>query len=155
MNLQQESSDEKISYIKGMADDAKYLDLYYLQPAEYGANQSAICELKLLQNKYQNLCNTEDVAKNKSVIREIANNLDTQRDMGQNYHSTDIVQDLSRCLQNLFAGTQYPVPPELRQDVENACKASYRYIHSEQYKQMEALLRKEINYELAKQEVER
>lgn len=56
---------------------------------------------------------------------------------------------------NIFAGTKYHVPPELKQDVENACKASYRYIHSEQYRQMDALLKKEINRELTKQEYER
>lgn len=155
VNLQQKSLDGKIPYIKGMADGAKYLDLYYLQPAEYGANQSAICELKLLQNKYQNLCNKEDVSKNKTIIREIANDVDTQKDLEKHYHSSDIVHDLSHCLQNLFAGKQYPVPPALMQDVRNACEASYRYIQSDQYKQMEALLKREIKHELAKQECER
>ena len=101
------------------------------------------------------MCNTEDVAKSKSIIQEIANNINTQGDIGQNYHSANIVQDLSHCLQNLFADKQYPVPHKLMQDVQNACEASYRYIQSDQYKQMEALLKREINHELAKQEYER
>lgn len=155
VNFKQKVEGNIIPYIKGNADANNARKLYQLQPVEYGANQSAMIEVRNLIEKYADYCSASDIEESTNKLQLIQNDLDKAMSISKVYGSNNIVQDISHCLQNLFAGTQYHVSPDLRRDVENACKASYRYIHSERYKQMEALLRKEINYELAKQEYER
>ena len=112
-------------------------------------------EVRNLIVKYADYCSASDIEESMNKIQSVQNDLDDAARISKVYCSNNIAQDISHCLQNLFAGTQYPVPSELMQDVKNACEASYRYIQSEQYKQMEALLKREINRELEKQEQER
>lgn len=155
VNFKQKVEGKIIPYIKGKADASNAYELYQLQPVEYDANQSAMIEVRNLIVKYADYCSASDIEESMNKIQSVQNDLDDAARISKVYCSNNIAQDISHCLQNLFAGTQYPVPPELMQDVRNACEASYRYIHSEQYKQMEALFKKEINRELAKQEYER
>lgn len=154
-NLRTNVERQAIPYIKGMAKATHSYELYQLQPSEYGANQRALREIGILCDRYQDYCSKTEIAEIAKAVQSIASENDPSIKMQKIYGTSDIVQDLSRCLQNLFAGKQYPVPPALMQDVRNACEASYRYIQSDQYKQMEALLKREINHELAKQECER
>ena len=147
--------DDRSPYINGMADAKNCYELYWLQPAEYGANQSAICELNILMEKYGYLCSENEKDIVEKTVMALKDSVNTVPDLQEQYQSSNIVRDISHCLQNLFTGRRYPVPSDLMRDVENACRSSYRYIYSEQYMQREVLLKKEINHELAKQECER
>lgn len=75
--------------------------------------------------------------------------------MTEDYPSDNIVRDISFCLQNIFQGKQYHVPPDLRHDIEDACHESYELVHSSRYQQLELRLKREINKQLAEQEYER
>lgn len=155
VNFKQKVEGNIIPYIKGKAGTDNARELYQLQPVEYGANQSAMIEVRNLIEKYADYCSASDIEESMNKIQVIQNDFDDAAKISKVYGSNNIVQDISHCLQNIFAGTKYRVPPDLRRDVEDACRASYRYMCSEQYVQREALLKKEINYELAKQEYER
>ena len=155
VNLQQKVEGRILPYIKGNADATNAYELYQLQPVEYDANQSAMIEIHNLIEKYADCCSVNDIEESKSKIQGIQNKLNSTARMAKVYRSDNIVRDISHCLQNLFTGRRYPVPSDLMRDVENACRASYRYICSEQYIQREAFLKKEINRELAEQECER
>lgn len=157
VNMQQKTDDAILPYINGnirTENDYAY-DLYQAQPVEYGANQRALKEMYKLMEKYKKYCSADEMNVTFRKIRKKDEQINDLTDISNTYGTSHIVQDISRCLQNIFTGTQYHVPPELRQDVEDACRASYQYMYSEQYMQREALLKKEINYELAKQEYER
>ena len=155
INLQSNVERQAIPYIKGMAKATNSYELYQLQPSEYGANQRALREIGILCDRYQDYLSKTEIAEIAKAVQSIASENDPSIKMQKIYGTPNIVQDISRCLQNLFAGKQYFVSPELMQDVRNACEASYRYIQSDQYKQMEALLNREIRHELAKQEEQR
>ena len=156
ITLKAEARNGMLPYINGMAKAEHVYELYRLQPAEYGANQSALNEIRGLLGKYSLYCSNQDIKESTEKIEVTHLENETVLIFAKKlYPTSDIVQDISHCLQNMFAGTRYHVPLDLRQDVENACGASYRYMCSEQYMQREALLKKEINYELAKQEYER
>lgn len=154
-NLQPKVKGELSPYINGDADSKNAYELYQLQPVEYGANQSALQEIRSLVKRYEKFCSLDDLQQTHKQIQKTEDRFNDVVDISETYDCSNIVQDVSHCLQNLFANKQYLVPSALMQDVKNACEASYRYIQSERYQQMEAMIKKEINHELAKQEEQR
>lgn len=155
VNQQQKTEKQMFSYIKGNCDESAY-ELYRLQPVEYGADQSALKEINNLVTKYQNYCSEKDIEefRSKILIKEKRIKMWIEH-MTEDYPSDNIVRDISFCLQNIFQGKQYHVPPDLRHDIEDACHESYELVHSPRYQQLELRLKREINRQLAEQEYER
>ena len=154
-NLQQEGKGQLLPYIKGWTKAAYSYEFYQLQPAEYGANQKALQETLILLNRYKDYCTISDLEETKRAIQVIESESNPSLKMGKIYHTDNIVRDISFCLQNLFLGKQYPVPPDLMLDIEDACHKSYELVHSPRYQQLELRLKREINRQLAAQEYER
>lgn len=156
VNQQQKTEKQMFSYIKGDCDATNAYELYQLQPAEYGANQSALKEINNLVVKYQNHCSENDIEEFRSKIIKTEKRIKISvAAMTENYRTDNIVRDISFCLQNLFLGKQHPVPPDLMRDIEDACHKSYELVHSQRYQQLEMRLKREINRQLAEQEYER
>lgn len=155
INLQQNTIDKMMPYIKGMADVPDSYEFYFLQPSEYDANQVALMEINALTTKYKDCCSEIDLKEFTESLEEITEENDVKVKMEKKYQSVNIVRDISYCLQNLFLGKQYPVPPDLMRNIEDACRKSYEFVHSPRYQQLEMRLKKEINRQLAAQEYER
>lgn len=155
VNQQQKTEKQMFSYIKGNCDESDY-ELYRLQPVEYGADQSALKEINNLVTKYQNYCSEKDIEefRSKILIKEKRMKMWIEH-MTEDYPTDNIVRDISFCLQNIFQGKQYRVPPDLRRKIEDACHKSYELVHSPRYQQLELRLKREINKQLAEQEYER
>lgn len=154
-NLQQKEKGQMLPYIKGWTKTTYSYEFYQLQPTEYGANQKALQETLILLNRYKDYCKKSDLEETKQVIQLIESESNPSLKIGKIYHTDNIVRDISYCLQNLFLGKQYHVPPDLMRDIEDACHKSYELVHSQRYQQLEMRLKREINRQLAEQECER